>query len=74
MSDSLGGSPDVEGPDADMVPVLRAMSGAQRVQLAFDLWRFAWQITWCSERGRHPELDEAALNRRVAERMGRATE
>ena len=68
MSDSLG-----EAPDAEMVPVLRAMSGAQRVQLAFDLWRMAWKITLCSERARHPELSEDELNKRVAERMSRAT-
>jgi hypothetical protein len=60
-----------EGPDAQMARVLRAMTPAQKLETACGLWRLARLMVRAGELRRHPELDEAALERRVAEIMSR---
>lgn len=69
------GGPRLDSPNEPLTPevvtALRCMSGAERLAIAFGLWRTARDVTRCSERRRHPELDPAELERRVAARMSR---
>lgn len=62
-----------ERPDPQQVEIWRGMTGAQRLGIAFDLWRYARDVVRQSELNRDPDLTETELNRRVAARMSRGT-
>jgi len=52
-----------------MVAVLRAKTGAERLEVAFGLWEMSREVLLCAERHRHPDLDDDQLSRRVSERL-----
>ena len=60
---------EIELPDPEMVIILREKTGAERLAIAFGLWRMARQIVECSERERHQELPEQEIQERIARRM-----
>jgi len=49
------------------------MSSAERLGMAFDLWRFAREVVRQSELDKNPSLGSDELDRRVAARMSRGT-
>ncbi len=67
------GQPDGEVPldalDPRQVAVWRAMSPAQRLELAFQAYQFALDAVRTSERERHPDLAPEELAWRVTRRM-----
>lgn len=63
----------LEQADPAAVEVLRRQRGSERLAQAFGLWRTTRAIVRSSERRRHPEVGDQALERRVAERMSRGT-
>lgn len=58
-----------EAADRDMVPVLRAMSGMQRLEVANQMWLMARQMIESQLAYDHPDWDEARLAEEVARRM-----
>lgn len=59
----------VELVDDDVVAILAAKSGAERLALAADSWHFARKIVESSIRAMHPEWDGARVEREVARRL-----
>ena len=53
----------------EMAAVLRSKSPAQRLAIAFGMWRFARQLIERSSRAEHPDWTEAELGQHVARRM-----
>jgi hypothetical protein len=62
-----------ERPDPRVVEAMRGKTIAERLDIAFDLWRFARDMAYSTAKARHSELDEEALAKLVAERMSRVT-
>jgi hypothetical protein len=55
--------------DPRQVTVWRAMSPAERLEVAFQAYQFALEAVRASERERHPELSPEELAWRVTRRM-----
>jgi hypothetical protein len=56
----------------DELALLRGMSPAEKLQVAFQLRETAWQLVVAGVRLRDPQLDEAAIQARVREIFLRA--
>ena len=63
--------PDARLGDADPVQIeaWRRMTGAQRLEIAFQLYQMALEAVRANERLRHPDISEEELNWRVTRRM-----
>lgn len=61
--------PVVELVDDEMVRILAAKTGAERLAMAADALRFAQQLLRGAARQAHPEWDEARVEREVAQRL-----
>jgi hypothetical protein len=61
--------PVVELMDADMVPVLAAMSGAERLALAFGMAESARTMLIAYLRSQHPTWDDDEIQREAARRL-----
>ena len=55
--------------DPQQVAAWRAMSGARRLELAFQAYQFALDVVRLTERQRHPDLSPEELAWRVTRRM-----
>ena len=55
--------------DPRQVAIWRAMSGARRLELAFQAYQFALDAVRLTERQRHPDLSPEELAWRVTRRM-----
>jgi Rv0078B-related antitoxin len=53
----------------EMAAVLRSKTSAERLAIAFGMWRFARQLIERSSRAQHPEWTDAELGQHVARRM-----
>jgi Rv0078B-related antitoxin len=53
----------------EMAAILRAKTGAERLEIAFGMWRFARQMIEATARAEHPEWTERELQQHVAWRM-----
>ena len=53
----------------EMAAVLRMKTPAERLAIAFGMWRFASAVVRGSIRREHPEMPEDRLAREVARRM-----
>jgi hypothetical protein len=51
------------------IEIYRCLSGRERLEIAFEIWEFAFAQVKASEKALHPELDEAAIDRRARKRM-----
>jgi len=66
------GCPDprsIEVMDACMVPVLRAMTGAQRLRVADGMYHWARKVTIARLRREHPEWSQSKVIAVAAERL-----
>jgi hypothetical protein len=63
--------PDARLGDAEpaQIEVWRKMTGAQRLEIAFQLYQMALEAVRANERMRHPDITEEELNWRVTRRM-----
>ena len=68
------GKAHVELPDDEMVTLFRAKTGAERLRMAFGMWRTAKLIVTAGVRDQHPEWTDAEVEREVARRMSHGTE
>ena len=59
----------IEVVDDDMVPILRAKTGAQRLQMASDMLASVRQMLTSQIRASRPEWDEQTISREVAWRI-----
>lgn len=59
----------IEVVDECMVPILRAKSGAERLQMIWSMFRFARQLVEASERSAHPEWDDGQIRKAVVRRI-----
>jgi len=59
----------IERMDPEMVEVLRAKSGAERLAIAFGMFRSARRMIASQLRAEHPDWDEETLQREVARRI-----
>lgn len=64
-----GHRPVVELVDEEMVPIFAAMSGAERLAIAGESWRFAHQLVTSGVRAAHPDWDEQQVAKEVARRF-----
>jgi hypothetical protein len=55
--------------DDAMAEVLRMKEPAERLEIAFSLWRFARDLLQQNIRRQHPEWDEDEIRSQVARRM-----
>ncbi len=55
--------------DPVQVEAWRRMSGAERLEISFQLYQMALEAVRANERMRHPDLSEEELNWRVTRRM-----
>jgi len=55
--------------DMQQLTVFRRLSGAQRLQQAFDLCDWARSLITASIRSRHPHISETELGKRLRRRM-----
>jgi hypothetical protein len=53
----------------DMATILRDKSPAERLAIAFGMWRFARQLIERTARTQHPEWNDADLQSQVSQRM-----
>jgi hypothetical protein len=53
----------------EMAAILRAKTPAQRLAIAFEMWRFAQQLIERTSRAQNPEWSEEELRQHVARRM-----
>ena len=59
----------IERMDPEMVEVLRAKSGAERLAIAFGMFRSARRMIESQLRAEHREWDEGQIEREVARRI-----
>jgi len=59
----------LEPPHPRQVAIWRAMTGAQRLEIAFQAYQFVLDVVRLTERQRHPGLSEEELAWRVTRRM-----
>jgi len=55
--------------DPVQIEAWRRMTGAERLEIAFQLYQMALEAVRANERMRHPDLSEEELNWRVTRRM-----
>ncbi len=55
--------------DMQQLAVFRRLSGAQRLQMAFDLCDWARALIIASIRSQHPHISETELKKRLRRRM-----
>lgn len=55
--------------DMQQLAILRQLSGAQRIQQAFDLCDWAQSLIIASIRSRHPDISDAELSKRLRGRL-----
>jgi hypothetical protein len=67
------GSRHIESVDDAMVEIYRKKTPAQRLQIAFGLWRSARLLLFNHLRSSHPDWDENRLRREVARRISHGT-
>ena len=60
---------NIEVIDDDMAAVLRAKTGAQRLQIADQMFRIARELVTGRVRQEHPDWPEPQLRREVARRL-----
>lgn len=63
----------IESVDETMAEIYRKKTPAQRLQIAFGLWRSARTLMFHLLRSSHPEWDEKRLQREVARRISHGT-
>lgn len=66
-------SRQIESIDKAMAEIYRKKTPAQRLQIAFGLWRSARTLLFNLLRSLHPEWDEKRLQREVARRISHGT-
>ncbi len=59
----------IEVVDDAMAAVLRAMTGAERLQIVDRLFRFARELVASGVRSQHPEWNQDQINRETARRL-----
>jgi hypothetical protein len=59
----------IERMDPEMVEVLRAKSGAERLAIAFGMFRSARRMIASQLRAEHPDWDDETLQREIARRI-----
>jgi hypothetical protein len=59
----------IEVLDDDMVAILRAKTGAERLQMAFDMWKSARRMLTNMLSAENPEWSAEEVQREVARRM-----
>ena len=59
----------IEVPDPEMVRVLRAKTGAERIRIVCDMHTAARRMLRASLTARHPEWDEEQLQQEVMRRL-----
>lgn len=69
VGDQPGGEAPLDTLDPRQVAAWRAMSPAQRLELAFQAYQFALDAVRTSEREQHPDLAPEELAWRVTRRM-----
>ena len=57
--------------DEQTAAIMRAMTPAEKIAMASDLWQSAWEMLYYSIREKHPDWDEQILKQEVARRMSR---
>lgn len=55
--------------DDRMAEILRRKTPAERLEMAFAMWRFAQELVRDSVRASHPDWSEAKIRRETARRM-----
>jgi len=63
----------IESVDETMAEIYRKKTPAQRLQIAFGLWRSTKTLMFNLLRSLHPEWDEKRLQREVARRISHGT-
>lgn len=61
--------PVVEVVDDIMVPILRAKTPAERLDMAAEMWRFARDLQLDFVRHQHPDWTEVQIQREAARRL-----
>lgn len=59
----------IERMDPEMAAVLRGKTGAERLAIAFGMFRAARRMIASQLRAEHPEWDDAAVERETARRI-----
>jgi len=59
--------------EPEMVAVLRAKSGPERLEIAFGMFRSAQQMLASHLASEHPEWDETRIAQEVAQRLSRGS-
>jgi len=59
----------IEVMDDQMAAVLRSKTGAERLKIANDMFRFARQLIASGLRAEHPDWDEPRIGRETARRL-----
>ncbi len=59
---------------AEMAAVYRQKTSAERLQIAFGMWRSARKMIEANVRQQHPDWSDDEANREVARRMSHGTE
>ena len=62
-------SPRFETISDEMAAVLRSKTAAERLQIAFGMWRLARAIVQGALRKDHPDWDDARIEREAARRL-----
>lgn len=61
----------IEGPDPEMVQVLKEKTGAERLKIASDMFAAARRMLTASLAARHPEWSDEEVHREVVRRLTR---
>jgi hypothetical protein len=61
----------IEVMDDETTAIMRAMSPAEKIAMASDMWKSASEMIFYSLRESNPHWDESMLHREVARRMSR---
>ncbi|MDY7092076.1 MAG: hypothetical protein SX243_03805 [Acidobacteriota bacterium] len=61
----------IEVLDDDMVAILRAKTGAERLQIAFEMWESTCRMLTNMLSAEHPDWTAEEVQREVARRMAR---
>lgn len=59
----------IEVPDAEMVRVLRAKTGAERIRMASDMGAAVRRMLRASLKSRHPDWNDEKIQQEVVRRM-----
>lgn len=61
--------PRIEVPDDEMVRILRAKTGAERLRMASEMYSAARRMLVSHLTAEHPDWDEAAIEREASRRL-----